>query len=690
MVSGNETNVAAYFFIVEIDFKNQSRAVKIEIMIIHNVRSWRILYYLIYCKHTATADQLATYLDVSVRTVKNDMKDVKILAHDSGCELISQKARGYTIEVKDQTIYDSMKDLLFMNFSDGEYISNQDGTAYQIMRHLLLAHGWITEDAIADSLFISLGTVKSCMSEVKQFLAAFNLKLESKPAYGLQVVGSEINIRFCLLELLIKHHHEAIFLFDYPEYERLFDFTNLRLKDVRHLFMDKLRDSGLHLVDAHTHRFVRYIALMYNRSRQGYRIELDDSIHAALKDLRETQFVADVVNANHEVFGLPMLDDDEIAAMAILLLYWSDVDYSCDIKSTYGNAIDKMVNDLSNQCLSLIDSLWAVDLTPLPLVKPLLNSLFVSTAYRYRFKSIAYDMTIDRNVVRNDIMVSALAVSMANQVLGIIDALYELQSNSFFIYELGARLTVLFQTIAIPYTKRRVVIAMRHGLDSGLITKNWLIDHYGYDKFERIDIKNFYEIRGIDWNDYDMALVNSDRYYYHYDLPAIMCRTFPTQEQADAIHDRLIQAGYPLESIITSDDYPDGLIIRNVEFNDRKETLQSLCYRFVGFDQDHPFSGLLDTLDDAFVYHDTLLVIVPANMIDTKVFEVMHLSKTLRWYSAKVNHILMVSVDLNHDLVKMRVLAWMIRIIVMDHQIIHDLTNDKTFTQLFTLIHHHG
>ena len=89
-------------------------------MIIHNVRSWRILYYLTSVKDTATAEQLAAYLDVSPRTVKNDMKDVRILAKDSGCELISQKARGYTIVVKNETIYNSMKDLLFMNFSDGE------------------------------------------------------------------------------------------------------------------------------------------------------------------------------------------------------------------------------------------------------------------------------------------------------------------------------------------------------------------------------------------------------------------------------------------------------------------------------------------------------------------------------------------------------------------------------------------
>lgn len=655
-------------------------------MIIHNVRSWRILYYLTSVKDTATAEQLAAYLDVSPRTVKNDMKDVRILARDSGCELISQKARGYTIVVKNETIYNSMKDLLFMNFSDGEYISKQDANEYQIMRHILMTDGWITEEALADAIYVSVGTVKTAMPFIKSFFQDFNVSIEIKPSYGLRAIGTEINLRFCLLELLMKHHPEAIFLFDYPEYERLFDFTNVRLKDVRHLFMDQLRQGDLHLVDAQAHRFVRYIALMYNRVAQGHTVCFESKFFEAVSHLREYRFVDLLIRKLHQNYGLPLLSESEILSMAILLLYWADVDYRCDIQKNYGKWIDTQVNGFTDETIDLIKTIWHLDISTLPLVRPLLNSLFISMAFRYRFPSIPYNRTITRNFIRNDILVSALATSMAQSVITILDQRYGLNSESFFVYELGARLTVILQSVEIPYQKRRVIVSMRHGLDSGLITKKWLIDHYGADKFECIDLKEFYEVRGVDKHLYDAVLVNSDMYYYHYDILPIICRTFPTQQQAQQIHDQLMMMGYPFEAYVDRLGYPHGLTIDEMDLSDRKEALRMLKYRFALIGEKERLNQYLESIDDAFVYHDIALIILPSTLVGSNVFEIMHLVRTINWFTQKVNHILLVSVDCANDLVATKILSLMIRSIVMDGETIHTLSNDPRFEQLFRLI----
>ena len=578
-------------------------------MIIVKTRIWRILYYLLKKNALVTASELAQFVDVSTRTIKSDMKEVKELAMASGCEIVAEKANGYYAKVVNPDLYQPMKSILVMNFSENEFTVGMDNRANDVTRHLLMQNEWITEETLADSLFISLSTLKLEMKAVKDILNGFNLKLLIRPNYGMIVEGLEINKRFCMLELLIKHHHNAISLVNYPDFEAMFVIDEYPLAQIRKVYLRILRKSGLHVIDSNSHRLLRYLALMYKRNLLGYYVEIDEEIKAQCKLLKEYEFSKNVIETLNREFNLRLQSDDEICGLTVLVLFWNDINDHKQIKQLYGNKIYKLATSYTSAVFDFIEQKWKLSLPRTNFNCSLLDALFVPYAFRTLFKQIGYRKYLGRMITSNDIAVSPLCLSFASCAMENLVIQYDVQTNNYLIFELATRLHHILQQIEFPYQKRNLLICMRNGVDSGYVTRQVLYDTFGKDRFGDIKFLEFYEIRGVDQSKYDYCLLNSDIYYYqNYDVPAIVCNTIPTLSQREDIRQKIIQEGYNYEGILKSLNFDEELKVNDLTAGCRKEFLKMICYRF-GISTkecESPF----DNFDDLFVFEDTVTIIL--------------------------------------------------------------------------------
>ncbi|RJT16946.1 BglG family transcription antiterminator, partial [Buttiauxella izardii] len=55
---------------------------------------------------------------------------------------------------------------------------------------------------LAEEWFVSRATLQSDMAEVREWLARYNLTIETRPRHGMKLFGSEMSVRACLTELL--------------------------------------------------------------------------------------------------------------------------------------------------------------------------------------------------------------------------------------------------------------------------------------------------------------------------------------------------------------------------------------------------------------------------------------------------------------------------------------------------------
>lgn len=651
-------------------------------MIIVKTRIWRVLYYLLKENRVVTANEMAEYVDVSVRTIKSDMPEIKELAQAGGCEIVAYKANGYQARIVDKDLYEPMKTILIMNFSDNEYCEGMDNRGNDIARHLLMQQDWIKEETLADMLYISTSTLKTHMKQVKSILDGFNLSLLVKPGYGIKVEGIEINRRFAMLELLIKHHHKAISIINYPEFESLFVIDEFPLADIRKVFLQLLRNSGLHVIDSNSHRLLRYVALMYKRNALGFHVHISEQIKKSCQCLREYFLSCQAIETLHQQFDLPLLEEDEIYGLTILLLYWIDIDNHNLVEQNYGHQIYMLAKKYSQSVFDAIDFKWHINIDRSAFNESLLIGLFVSYAYRTQFKEIGYHKYLGRMINSNDIAVSPLCLSFASCAMQSLQIQDHVQMNNYFIFELATRLHHMLQTVSFPYKKRNIVICMRNGIDSGYVTRQILFDAFGKDKFDKIKFLEFYDLRGINQDEYDCVLLNSDIFYYtDYKIPAIICNTVPTIQQRQEIKEKCIQEGYQYEGIFESLKFDTPLKVNSLNINTREEYMKMVIYRF-GLDEKDNLNYLY-SFNDLFVYNETVTIIVPKEKLNQSVFEVNHCQKPCNWCGKKVNTIIFISVDLTNNIIGAHLLQCIVYGLMTNTEFVTSIDETSTY-KIFT------
>ncbi|MCS2165029.1 BglG family transcription antiterminator [Scandinavium manionii] len=148
---------------------------------------------------TLPQDELAQRLSVSTRTVRADITALNALLLQHGAQFVLSRGNGYQLRVNDPTLFQSLQDsrprLLRIPRTGSERVH------YLMVRFLTSAFSLKLED-LADEWFVSRATLQGDMAEVREWLARYQLTLETRPRHGVKLFGSEMTIRACLTDLL--------------------------------------------------------------------------------------------------------------------------------------------------------------------------------------------------------------------------------------------------------------------------------------------------------------------------------------------------------------------------------------------------------------------------------------------------------------------------------------------------------
>ncbi|MCS2160183.1 BglG family transcription antiterminator [Scandinavium sp. H11S7] len=148
---------------------------------------------------TLPQDELAQRLSVSTRTVRADITALNALLLQHGAQFVLSRGNGYQLRVDDPTLFQSLQDsrprLLRIPRTGSERVH------YLMVRFLTSAFSLKLED-LADEWFVSRATLQGDMAEVREWLARYQLTLETRPRHGVKLFGSEMTIRACLTDRL--------------------------------------------------------------------------------------------------------------------------------------------------------------------------------------------------------------------------------------------------------------------------------------------------------------------------------------------------------------------------------------------------------------------------------------------------------------------------------------------------------
>lgn len=143
-----------------------------------------------YC----TSNQLAQQFNVSVRTIKSDLKEIKNFSEtNENFELESLPSKGTKLIIHDKNALLSSLNKLTrkMDYTNKD---NIDRTS-ELIKKIVFANTYISKYSLMESLYISESTLYQTVNEAKQELKKFNLNISYKTNHGYFIEGDEVDIR---------------------------------------------------------------------------------------------------------------------------------------------------------------------------------------------------------------------------------------------------------------------------------------------------------------------------------------------------------------------------------------------------------------------------------------------------------------------------------------------------------------
>ena len=126
--------------------------------------------------------QLCEELNITSRTLRNDIRESKAELREHGIEIGSVHAVGYYLEILDEDRYYQYINQKLKEEADRQLVIPiyPEERAEYLIRKFLSASDFIKMEDICDELYISRSTLTNDLKEVRERLKYFHLELESR------------------------------------------------------------------------------------------------------------------------------------------------------------------------------------------------------------------------------------------------------------------------------------------------------------------------------------------------------------------------------------------------------------------------------------------------------------------------------------------------------------------------------
>ena len=167
------------------------------------VREFEIIHKILNEKESIRIKDLSEEFNVSIRTIKYNLNNVRSWFEDNHIELFSQPNRGIWIEC-DEEKRNRTKNLL-IDLKRNQLFPNQNFRINKFLIRLMIQDEYVTASEIADYLKVSRNTIINDIGDMEKALQPWLIELEKKNRFGYRLKGKEIHVRLLSENLIRKN-----------------------------------------------------------------------------------------------------------------------------------------------------------------------------------------------------------------------------------------------------------------------------------------------------------------------------------------------------------------------------------------------------------------------------------------------------------------------------------------------------
>lgn len=218
------------------------------IMINITSRQLNIIKTLLSSNEAMSSIALSQAIGCSTKTIQSEIKYINKVIKKG--KIVSTRGIGYKIEGSLEEI-DLNEDIY----------NDIDRVGYIIKELLNLKNEEAVKlEDLADSMYVSVSTVKNDLKEVKEILNDYNIKVATKHKQGILVLGREKDIVACISDLCIKKENDL----------SINDFLKPSIKNdifsIKKMILDILNDEKMILTDIEFKNILNFILISLSRN----------------------------------------------------------------------------------------------------------------------------------------------------------------------------------------------------------------------------------------------------------------------------------------------------------------------------------------------------------------------------------------------------------------------------------------
>ncbi|EOC99656.1 BglG family transcription antiterminator [Caldisalinibacter kiritimatiensis] len=343
-----------------------------------NSRCWEIINILLNEVEPITINNIAKKLDVSNKTIRNDLKHIEEYFECGKYGKLIKKPRvGVWLEANQEE-----RILLREAISKSKvYIqpySSEERQLY-ITKRLLLSNESITMQLLADELYVSRVTIYKDLEEVEKWLEKYNLKLLRKQNYGIEVVGDEKNWRKAAADLLVllKNDEEIknilqnqdnfekvdsrISREDYEYIKKV--FSDIDIRKIEDILSEAEKKMEFLLTDEAFAGLIAHIAIGIKRIKQNKDIDMESKQLSVIKEKKEYEIAAWIAKKIEKEFDIEV-PEPEVGYISLHVLGAKIKEnfHSNEVNDVLKN-VDSNILELAKEIVELIGNILSVDFT---------------------------------------------------------------------------------------------------------------------------------------------------------------------------------------------------------------------------------------------------------------------------------------------------------------------------------------
>lgn len=526
-----------------------------------NHRMTAILRELIAAETPITSEYLANVIEVTSRTIRNDIKELEDVIAKYGTSIKSIRGSGYSLEVHDEELFRKLlQEVLDEQASNNNEIPELPEERVQyIIKRLLLERDYVKLEDLADDLYISKSTIQNDLKDVKRIFNSYGIVLDKKPNYGLKIKGDEVQLRFCISEYLFdrKLTNRDV------ESKNISILSNDEMQLIRATILEQIKENNINLSDIGLNNLSIHIAIACRRIRNNNYVSMAPEDLEKIINEKEYEVAKKIILQIEDALEVTF-PAVEIAYIAIHLLGTKTIAQSNLSDKEVLSIIDEDIARLTFSILEAIDEKFILDIKDD-------KELFISLSLHLRptINRYKYGMNI-RNPMLNEIKANYPIAFEAGLLAGtILEKNIGVTINENEVGYLALHISAAMERSKLNHKVKRCIVVCASGIGSAMLLKYKLQSEFG-SKLTVLGTTEYYKLKDTSLHEIDF-IVSTIPIEDHLPIPVIEVNTILGESDFQKI-EKIMS-----DSEVNKLEYTrEDLVFLQMKFETRDEVLEFL------------------------------------------------------------------------------------------------------------------